>query len=139
MQAAPNRWKRLGIAMWTILASTMQRLGMELTDLPSDIVRDIVIRVAKSSGGAADMASLICTCKTMYEFVEDIDVLKAVCFDRLVLSVHFNSLRKYKSLLTRCAGHTDDCDSDFDQHRGGMTSKCRSNDIYEGTSTWHVW
>ncbi|KAL9265240.1 hypothetical protein AKJ16_DCAP26265 [Drosera capensis] len=89
--------------MWTILASTMQRLRMELTDLPSDIVRDIVIRVAKSSGGAADMARLICTCKTMYEFVEDIDVLKAVCFDRLVLPVHFNSLQKYESLLTRCA------------------------------------
>ncbi|KAJ8452290.1 hypothetical protein Cgig2_006095 [Carnegiea gigantea] len=77
-----------------------------LIDLHYDVLKEIVIRAARSSDGAKTFAKTISVCKDFRQFVDDRDVLRAVCFDDLLMSGGWE-LFQLRGLICRCAqaGH----------------------------------
>ncbi|GAB4825650.1 hypothetical protein Ancab_008524 [Ancistrocladus abbreviatus] len=80
-----------------------------IAELDYDMLKEISIRVARSSDGAKNFARAISVCKSFRKLVEDEDVLKAVVFDRLLLSKRYELFQPINGLVNRCAqaGNTE--------------------------------
>lgn len=81
----------------------MTKTQMLVTDLHSDLLKIIIVMVAKSSSGAVDLANTLSVCKVFMKVADDEDVLKAVDFDNVKLSDRYEKFQLISGLLTRCA------------------------------------
>ncbi|KAJ8772975.1 hypothetical protein K2173_028152 [Erythroxylum novogranatense] len=81
----------------------MKRKQMMITDVDHDVLKHIMILVAKSPDGAANLASVLLVCKFFNKLVHDEAVLKAVAFNDLKVLDRLELFQQYNGLLTRCA------------------------------------
>ncbi|XP_057463291.1 uncharacterized protein LOC130753310 isoform X1 [Actinidia eriantha] len=75
----------------------------KITDLNVDVLKLIMISVAKSSDGAGSFARAISVCKAFTELAEDKELLKAVAFVKGSVSGYDDSFWKINGLLSKCA------------------------------------
>lgn len=81
----------------------MSKRPAALADLHYDILKEILIRVARSSEGAQNFAKAISVCKAFRQFIEDGDVLRDVAFDDLSMDGHWELFQLTGGLICRCA------------------------------------
>ncbi|XP_059642394.1 uncharacterized protein LOC132284321 [Cornus florida] len=81
----------------------MKRKKTRITDLHSDVLKHIMVFVAASLDGAANLARAKTVCKYFKELAEDTDILKAVEFDNVRPSRINRSFWQSNGLLVRCA------------------------------------
>ncbi|KAH7862096.1 hypothetical protein Vadar_034736 [Vaccinium darrowii] len=85
--------------------STKQKRNMKpinITDLNVDVLKLIMVFVAKSSDGARSFARTTSVCKGFLELAEDTEVLKTVVFDKGRVSRFGESFWKIDGLLCKC-------------------------------------
>ncbi|XP_058226308.1 uncharacterized protein LOC131335115 [Rhododendron vialii] len=80
-----------------------KRKRTSITDLNADVLRLIMVFVAKSSDGAGSFARATSVCKGFMEIAEDTEVLKAVVFDKQSVSGFDESFWKINGLLSKCS------------------------------------
>ncbi|KAJ9688903.1 hypothetical protein PVL29_014519 [Vitis rotundifolia] len=81
----------------------MKRKQLTITDLHFDVLKLIIVLVANSSNGAADLARTLSVSRVFMAFAGDRDILRVVVFDNLKLSRKFQSLQNVKGLIYSCA------------------------------------
>ncbi|KAF7134826.1 hypothetical protein RHSIM_Rhsim08G0071600 [Rhododendron simsii] len=80
-----------------------KRKRTNIIDLNADVLRLIMVFVAKSSDGAGSFARATSVCKGFLEIAEDTEVLKAVVFDKQSVSGFDESFWKINGLLSKCS------------------------------------
>ncbi|KAG5535137.1 hypothetical protein RHGRI_023051 [Rhododendron griersonianum] len=80
-----------------------KRKRTNITDLNADVLRLIMVFVAKSSDGAGSFARATSVCKGFMEIAEDTEVLKVVVFDKQSVSGFDESFWKINGLLSKCS------------------------------------
>ncbi|KAH9617574.1 hypothetical protein KSS87_004012 [Heliosperma pusillum] len=73
--------------------------------LPLDALREIMTRVGRQPGGAADIARTFTVSKTLRNFVDDGDVLRSISFKKSLpcFVVQYEQLSDIDGLVVRCA------------------------------------
>ncbi|KAH9617575.1 hypothetical protein KSS87_004013 [Heliosperma pusillum] len=76
-----------------------------IENLPLDALREIMTRVGRQPGGVADIARTFTVSKTLWNFVDDGDVLRSISFkDSLpCFVVEYEQLSEIGGLVMRCA------------------------------------
>uniref|UniRef100_A0A5B7BHV7 Uncharacterized protein n=1 Tax=Davidia involucrata TaxID=16924 RepID=A0A5B7BHV7_DAVIN len=78
-------------------------VGRTITDLHFDLLMYIMIFVAKSSNGAANLARAISVSRVFMKVAEDRSVLQAVVFANVRVSHQYELFQQINGLLSRCA------------------------------------
>uniref|UniRef100_A0A2P2PKA1 Uncharacterized protein n=1 Tax=Rhizophora mucronata TaxID=61149 RepID=A0A2P2PKA1_RHIMU len=80
-----------------------RRRQTTITDLDYDVLKYIMVLVAMSEDGPANIARALPVCKFFMRLAGDEEVLKAVSFDNLKIFDRLKLFQQYNGLLTRCS------------------------------------
>ncbi|WJZ98266.1 hypothetical protein VitviT2T_016805 [Vitis vinifera] len=81
----------------------MKRKQLMITDMHFDVLKLIIMLVAKSSHGAADLARLLSVSRLFMTLSDEKEILQAAVFDNVNLSSGLQYFQNIKGLLYRCA------------------------------------
>ncbi|KAJ9688901.1 hypothetical protein PVL29_014517 [Vitis rotundifolia] len=81
----------------------MKRKQLMITDMHFDVLKLIIMLVAKSSHGAADLARLLSVSRLFMTLSDEKEILQAAAFDNVNLSSGLQYFQNIKGLLYRCA------------------------------------
>lgn len=81
----------------------MKAMRRMVTDLHFDLLKYVMILLVKAAGGASNLGRAISVCSVFMKVAEDIDVLKAACFDDVNVSNRHGLFQRKNGLLYRCA------------------------------------
>ncbi|XP_058179287.1 uncharacterized protein LOC131298035 isoform X2 [Rhododendron vialii] len=82
---------------------TMKAMRRMVTNLQFDLLKYVMILMVKAAAGASNLARAISVCSVFMKVAEDIDVLKAACFDDVNVSNRHGLFQRTNGLLYRCA------------------------------------
>ncbi|KAI3745398.1 hypothetical protein L1987_58509 [Smallanthus sonchifolius] len=80
----------------------MEQDGVKLTNLPTDVLRLIIMYLAMSNGGASNLAKVIAVCEAFNKFSNDREILKVTNFDNMEQYYLNDTFWNEDGLLAKC-------------------------------------